>query len=136
MLQHHFSGLIGWEEKTEASRAVQPRLRALRKRGMSKLADEMERRFNMVWGVYPKSTALVDESLKHIPGVRQIAQPFALDRWLNRTQKITNFALLSSLGFQIQNSFQLIQTTWPVSTEGQFWGGIRDFYSKEKRHVR
>lgn len=136
VLQVYNAGLVRWATITELNRRLQPILRTMRNAGQTQLAAEVEANFKILSGYKSPTSDLLDNTLAQTPGVRIIAQPFALERWTSRLKGWTATGFLKlSVRFHLLNRFQIFSTLWPVVDTAELVEGIRLSQTAEGRAI-
>ena len=125
-LHAYFNGLTRWQELSEANRQFDPLVASLEAQ-YPNLASALKERFSHVWGEYSETTRLLDATLERIPGVSEVMEPYALNRWLSYVRSGTAVLMLTNPGFHIANTLQLLQTLYPIVTTRELAHGVGAF---------
>lgn len=124
-----------WVMGGEMVRTITPRIEKIRQTmpGWAKYLDE-----TMDHTLFTKPTAVeqaVDRFVRSVPVVGRLTSPFFTRRWLGAARALNYGRQLLTVRQQVVNSFQPIQTLYPVLGEANFAKAVSFYNSPEAKEV-
>lgn len=124
-----------WVMGGEMVRTITPRIEKIRQTmpGWAKYLDE-----TMDHTMFTRPTAVeqaVDRFVRSIPVVGRLTSPFFTRRWLGAARALNYGRQLLTVRQQVVNSFQPIQTLYPVLGEANFAKAVSFYNSPEAKEV-
>lgn len=124
-----------WVMGGEMVRTITPRIEKIRQTmpGWAKYLDE-----TMDHTMFTRPTAVeqaVDRFVRSLPVVGRLTSPFFTRRWLGAARALNYGRQLLTVRQQVVNSFQPIQTLYPVLGEANFAKAVSFYNSPEAKEV-
>jgi hypothetical protein len=124
-----------WVMGGEMVRTITPRIEKIRQTmpGWAKYLDE-----TMDHTLFTRPTALeqaVDKFVRSIPVVGSMTSPFFTRRWLGAARALNYGRQLLTVRQQVVNSFQPLQTLYPILGESNFAKAVSFYNSPEAKEV-
>lgn len=124
-----------WVMGGEMVRTITPRIEKIRQTmpGWAKYLDE-----TMDHTLFTKPTALeqaIDKFVRSLPVVGRLTSPFFARRWLGAARALNYGRQLLTVRQQVVNSFQPLQTLYPILGEANFAKAVSFYNSPEAKEV-
>ena len=124
-----------WVMGGEMVRTITPRIEKIRQTmpGWAKYLDE-----TMDHTLFTKPTAVeqaVDKFVRSLPVVGRLTSPFFTRRWLGAARALNYGRQLLTVRQQVVNSFQPLQTLYPVLGEANFAKAVSFYNSPEAKEI-
>lgn len=125
-----------WHYLTQLNRTIQPMAEQIRADGYKHWADHLEHWLQFLWGKKRGVMAeQLDRMLSRVPVLGRYVKPFALERLTGMIKSVNYWRHLQTGRFYVINSFQPLQTLWPVVGTKGMYRALKLLYSAEGREI-
>lgn len=129
-------GLERWLQLSDLSDKIEPAIKELSAKGYNVAANNIKENLGALWGYRSELGQRFDNTLKAIPGVRDIVAPYAMERWLGGLKGgMVNALIKFSPRFHAVNATQIFTTLWPIADTREVLQGIRMWGSKAGKDI-
>ena len=132
----YIMSFVRWKHLRDIRRQVQPAIDATRQRGHEMAARYLEHTLEYVWGRAPSNSELAFDNFLQKTPLGPFVEPQALARWTIFARNLATMGFLQfNPRFHALNSFQTLQTLWPIASAGEIVDGWKFMHSKEGKKV-